>query len=215
MANLKPFQFFGSRLSLCLIASVMPWPLMFSIAGTVNGIGLRAEPERDRERHGREHVGGVVFLVDGLVADHRPAGGLHHVDVEPVLGIEAHRVRHDDRRGAGDRDESDLELLLLRRAGTLREHFGRGLQRKNCDSAASAVEAPTDFRNARRAASLREHRPHHSGSDDNLVALLLARRSRERTELRCVLRRAACRPQGQPAPRAGDGIERIVDSAHG
>ena len=39
-----PFQSFGSRLSLCLIASVMPWPLMFSIAGTVNGIACAPSP---------------------------------------------------------------------------------------------------------------------------------------------------------------------------
>ena len=101
----------------------MPWPLMFSIAGTVNGIGCEPSPGRDRERHRREHVGGVVFLVDGLVADDRPAGGLDHLDVEPVLGVEAHRMRHDDRRGAGDRDEADLQLLLFQRAGALRERF--------------------------------------------------------------------------------------------
>ena len=39
-----PFQCFGSRLSLCLIASVMPWPLMFSIAGTANGTGCEPSP---------------------------------------------------------------------------------------------------------------------------------------------------------------------------
>ena len=45
----------------------------------------------------------VVFLVDGLVADHGPAGGLHHLDVEAVFRIEAERRGHDDRRRAGDR----------------------------------------------------------------------------------------------------------------
>src|SRR5260370_1052627 len=44
MANFMPFQSFGSRLSLCLMASVMPWPLMFSIAGTVKGIGCAPRP---------------------------------------------------------------------------------------------------------------------------------------------------------------------------
>ena len=34
IANLKPFQFFGSRLSLCFVASVMAWPLMFWIVAT-------------------------------------------------------------------------------------------------------------------------------------------------------------------------------------
>ena len=116
-----PFQSFGSRLSLCLIASVMPCPLMFSIAGTANGNRLRAEPERDRDRHRRQHVGGVVFLVDGLVADHGPARGLDDFDVEPVLLVEAERRGHDDRRGAGDRDEADLEVLLL--AARLRQRL--------------------------------------------------------------------------------------------
>src|SRR5580704_17874648 len=40
----KPFHDFGSRLSLCLPASVMPWPLTFSIAGTVKGIGCEPSP---------------------------------------------------------------------------------------------------------------------------------------------------------------------------
>ena len=89
---------------------------------------------------------GVVFLVQRLVADHRPARGLDHLDVEPVLRVEAHRLRHDDRRRAGDRDEADLEVLLLDRPA-LREHFGRGLRAgRTATSAASAVEAPTLFR---------------------------------------------------------------------
>jgi hypothetical protein len=71
MANLKPFQDFGSRLSLCLMARERD--------------RLRAEAEGQRKRHRREHVRGVVFLVDGLVADHRPAGGLDDVDIETVL----------------------------------------------------------------------------------------------------------------------------------
>ena len=90
-----------------------------------HGVGhrARARAQRDGERHRREHVRGVVFLVQRLVADHRPARGLHHLDVEPVLRVEAHRVRHDDRRRAGDRDEADLELLLLELACALRERF--------------------------------------------------------------------------------------------
>ena len=135
------------------MASVMAWPLMFSIAGIVHGIGVRADAQRDRERHRREHVGGVVFLVQRLVADHRPAGRLHHLDVEPLLRIEAHRMRHDDRRGAGDGDEADLEVLLLRRAA-----LGESLTRRppagsTEEMAAIAVAAPTVFRNSRRWAS--------------------------------------------------------------
>jgi hypothetical protein len=42
-----------------------------------------------------------------------------------LLLVEAQRVRHDERRGAGDGDEADLEVLLLQRALLLLRH---GLQ---------------------------------------------------------------------------------------
>src|SRR6516225_10409399 len=74
-------------------------------------------------------MGGVVFLVERLVADDRPAGGLDHLHVQSVLAVEAHGMGHDDRRRAGDRDEADLEILLLDRAA-LREHLGGGLERE-------------------------------------------------------------------------------------
>ena len=48
------------------------------------------------------------------------------------------------------------------------------LSGKNWLSAASAVEAPTDLRKARRAASCGKHRAHHRRGDHALVALLLA-----------------------------------------
>jgi hypothetical protein len=44
MANLKPFQFFGSRLFLCLLASVMAWPLMFWMVATFMGEALEPTP---------------------------------------------------------------------------------------------------------------------------------------------------------------------------
>src|SRR6516165_5939619 len=44
MANLNPFQFLGSRLSLCFIASVIAWPLMFSIAATLKGMAVEPRP---------------------------------------------------------------------------------------------------------------------------------------------------------------------------
>ncbi len=102
-------------------------------------VGDRIGPgaERDGERHRREHVGGVVFLVEGLVADHRPARGLDHLHVQAMLAVEPHRMRHDDRRGAGDRDESDLEVGFLE-GGALRKHLGRGLERKELATAPPA-----------------------------------------------------------------------------
>src|SRR5258705_403773 len=39
-----PFHCLGSRLSLCLVARVIAWPLMFSIAGRVQGSGLAPAP---------------------------------------------------------------------------------------------------------------------------------------------------------------------------
>ena len=76
------------------------------------------------------------------------------------------------------------------------------LSGKNCEIAASAVEAPTDFRNARRAASLRKHRPHHGGGDDALVALArfaCATGSQRSDSAACSCSAAErCWPQTQP-----------------
>ena len=145
------------RIALVLVLDRERDRLAVDVLHRRHGVGDRigADAERDRERHRRQHVRGVVFLVQRLVADHRPAGGLDHLDVESVLRIEAHRMRHDDRRGAGDRDEADLEVLLLdcAPAPPCANTSVAVFSGKNCDSAASAVEAPTDFRNARRAAS--------------------------------------------------------------
>jgi hypothetical protein len=43
-ANLKPFHIFGSRLSLCLLASVMAWPLVFWMVATFIGTWLEPTP---------------------------------------------------------------------------------------------------------------------------------------------------------------------------
>jgi hypothetical protein len=66
----------------------------------------------------------VVFLVDHLVAHQGPACGLGHFDVEALLLVKAQRVRHDQRRGAGDRDETDLQVGFFEWAFFL----GHGLQ---------------------------------------------------------------------------------------
>ena len=113
------------------------------------GDRIRADAHRDRQRHRREHVRGVVFLVQRLVADDGPAGGLHHLHVQAVLGVVAHRVRHDDRRGAGDRDEADLQILLLGAPAWAKASIAVP-SGKNCEIAASAVDAPTALRKARR-----------------------------------------------------------------
>ncbi len=43
-ANLKPFHILGSRLSLCLLASVMAWPLVFWMVATFMGTGFEPTP---------------------------------------------------------------------------------------------------------------------------------------------------------------------------
>ena len=66
---------------------------------------------------------------------------------------------------------------------TLRSFFSIGppaakisvavLSGKNCDSAASAVDAPSDCRKAAAAFVGRKHRAHHRGGDDLLIAFVL------------------------------------------
>ncbi len=89
----------------------------------------RSQAHRNRDRHRRQHMGGVEFLVHGLVAYDGPARGLDDVDVEALLGVEAEGRRHDDGRGAGDRYEADRELFLFERRG-LSKGFDRGHDRK-------------------------------------------------------------------------------------
>jgi len=139
----------------------MAWPLMFSIAGAVVGDRGRADSQRDRQRHRRQHVGGVVFLVQCLVADHRPAGGLDHLDVEPVLCIKAHRLGHDDRRRAGDRDEADLQRLFSS-AGGVGKGFGAAPSGNTSAIAAAAAEAPTRRRKPAPRRRFREQPVQHA-----------------------------------------------------
>ena len=171
---------------------------------------------RDRERHRRQHVRGVVFLVDGLVADHRPAGGLDHFDVEAVLGIEAHRRRHDDRRGAGDRDEADLEVLLLERPA-LREHFGRGLEREELRQRGQRGRGADRLQECAPRGVLRKHRAHHRGGDHALVALLLARdgsTAQRGGAAHARLRGLMPATSSSRHRRTAVGIERIVEGGH-
>src|SRR5213080_4661518 len=93
-----------------------------------------------------------------------------------MLGIEAKRRRHDDRRRAGDRNEADLEVLLFGRAG-LRKDFGRGLKRKELRDRSQRGRSADRFQERAARYVLRKHRPHHGGGDNALVALVLARRS--------------------------------------
>ena len=178
-----------------------------------NGVGTQAQ--RDRDRHRRQHVCGVVFLVDGLVADHRPAGGLHHFDVEAVLGIEAHRRRHDDRRGAGDRNEADLEVFLLGRA-SLRKHFRRRLEREELRHRSERRGRTDRFQECAACHVLRKHRAHHRGCDHTLVALLLAfhRLAAQGRRGLLVLQGRAVLAANAARLEIAVGIKRIVERGH-
>ena len=115
--NFMPFQSLGSRLSLCLMC--MRDGLAVDVLDRRHdrpACAAEPRPMRHRQRHRRQHVRGVVLLVQRLVAHHRPAGGLLQADVRPFALVETHRVGHDDRRGAGDGHEADLEVGLLQLA---------------------------------------------------------------------------------------------------
>ncbi len=68
-----------------------------------------------RQWHRGQHVRGFVLAVEGFIPGHRPAGGLDHIHIQTVLGIEAHGLGHDDRGGTGNGNEADLELGLFQR----------------------------------------------------------------------------------------------------
>jgi hypothetical protein len=184
-----------------------------------DGIGnrVRAGAHRDGDRHRRQHVGGVVFLVDGLVADDRPAGGAHHLDVEAVLGIEAQRMRHDDRRRAGDRDEADLEVLLL--DGTrLGEGLGGGADGEEGGDGGGGRRGANRPQEGAALVVLREEGAHHRLLDDAAVAALLAGRldsdglGRDR---RLVLGIGGVAAADAALEEPLGGIERIVEQGHG
>jgi len=67
--------------SLCFMAKRDALPVDVLDRRHRERIALAPAPARSR-RHRRQHVRRVVFLVDGLVADHGPAGGFHHFDVK-------------------------------------------------------------------------------------------------------------------------------------
>ena len=183
-----------------------------------HGVGQRigAGAHGDGERHRGEHVGGVVFLVDGLVADHRPARGLDDFDVEAVLGVKPHRRRHDDRGRAGNRDEADLEVFLLERHA-LRKCFGRGLQWKKLRQRRDRGRSAHRFQEGAARGIARKHRAHHGGGDHALVALLLALERGLDLQLR---RRLMLGLADMPAAaatvgaKAAIGIEWVVEGGH-
>src|SRR5262245_34959941 len=126
----------------------------------------------------------VVFLVKRLVANDRPARGFDHLDVEAMLGVEAHRLRHDDRRAAGNGDEADLEVLLFD-GPTAREDLARGLQRKELRQRSERSRGAKRLQKCTAPDVLREKRTHHRRSDHILVTFLVTF-DRETSQLRGV-----------------------------
>ena len=163
------------RIALVLVLDCECDGLTIDVLDRRRGIGdrIRAYAERNGDRHRRQHMGGVIFFVDGLVADHRPAGSFDHVDVETVLLVEAHGLRHDDRRGASDRNEADLKIFLLDGA-VLREHLGRCSEREELRDRSERGRGADRFEESAARDILRKHRPHHRRGDDALVTLVFA-----------------------------------------
>src|SRR6202047_5580310 len=157
-------------------------------------------------------MGGVVFLVDGLVANDRPARGLDILDVQSVLGIKPHRRGHNNRRGAGDRNEADLEVLLFQRAA-FGERLGRGLQRKELRQRGSRGRSSHRFQECPARRILWKHRAHYRGRDDTFVTLLAASNrfaSQRQSGLLVLGRRPMpAAPTARPRKPAG-GIKGVV-----
>jgi hypothetical protein len=92
-ANLKPFQFFGSRLSLCLLASVMAWPLVFWIVATFIGMAVLPRPRLMASGIGlRKCVASYSLLIILSRISAQPAVFTTST-FRPCFSIEAQRVR--------------------------------------------------------------------------------------------------------------------------
>src|SRR5262245_24923339 len=137
-----------------------------------------------------------------------------------MLAVEAHRVRHDDRRGAGDRNEANLEILLLRRAG-LREDLARRLERKELRERGKRGRGADRLEKYAAGAVLRKYGAHHGRGDDAPVALLFALdRSLDGSalELRRLLLLGLAAVAPADASRSIElalGIEGVLEGGHG
>jgi hypothetical protein len=66
-----------------------------------------------------QHMGKVQFSVDQLVAHAGPAGFLRRDDLDAVFLVNAQHRGHDHAGAVGQRDEADLDFLLLGGVGAL------------------------------------------------------------------------------------------------
>ena len=95
------------------------------------GFGHRPGPQRHRQWHRRQHVAGVVFPRQRLVARHGPARRLNDRGIQSIAAVKAQRFRHDDRCGAGDRHKANVQISLFRRAQIIHNGGLRLVQRKH------------------------------------------------------------------------------------
>ncbi len=84
--------------------------------GHQEGDCRRSGAHGNGQRHRRQHMSRVIFLVQRFVAGNGPASSLDHIHVKAMLFIKAHRLRHDDRCRAGDGNKADIEFCLFRLA---------------------------------------------------------------------------------------------------
>src|SRR5262245_65981897 len=80
---------------------------------------------------------------------------------------------HHYRRGSGERDEADLEVLLLE-CSSLREHLGRAAQREDLRERGERGRGADRLEKAAARGVLRKHGAHDRRGDHALVALVLA-----------------------------------------
>ena len=77
-----------------------------------------ADAKLDAVDQAVQHVGGVEFAIDQLVAHRSPRGFLGRDDLDAVLLVEFHHRGHDHRGAVGQRDEADADFLLFGGVGT-------------------------------------------------------------------------------------------------
>ena len=86
---------------------------------------VAAEPGRHRQRDRHHLLRHVELAVDHLVADERDARDLLQGDLETFLRVSAELLAVDQWRGAGDRQEADIQLGLFQRLLFLRDRLER------------------------------------------------------------------------------------------
>ena len=88
----------------------------------------RPEPGRHRQCHRHDLLREIELAIDHLVADQRDTRDLLQLHVQSLAAEQPELFRVDQRGGAGDRQEADVERFLFDRAlraGFLRERLER------------------------------------------------------------------------------------------